>query len=272
LDQLRNVPEETVSAATLPVAGIFVATGNPCDDGVFHAVRPSPDNNGSPPAWMKGYMVGDVYDEGMIFHESFCEDDFLSVRKRMSSHLGQNAADIVLGLYGITAELSKEEFVNKMEEMAGHSTFVSHNWIAAHRSKVPQTFGYHFDQTCAHESPLKGLAYHALDLLYLFLNFDEHFTEEQRKMARVMANHFLDFAYGKDPWPRVSQGASWMRYGPSESCKIVTEAEDEEVRKYSRMQKIIDMGVYEKFVLAVDEIAVKRYRMGTFEWKPDPIA
>lgn len=272
LDQLRGVSQEQVAAATLPVAGTFVATGNPCDDGVFHLARPSPSSIGSPPPWLKGYMVSDVYDEGMIFNESFCEDDFSTVRTRMASHLGETVADEILALYGITAEPSQGDFVAKMERMAGDATFISHNWIAAHRSEVPQTFGYHFDQTCAHESPLKGLAYHALDLLYLFLNFDEHLTEEQRKMARVMADHFLKFAYGRDPWPRVSQNASWMRYGPGESCRVVTESEDEEVRRYSRMQRILDMGVYDEFVLAVDEIAVKRYRMGTFERKPDAVA
>jgi hypothetical protein len=109
----------------------------------------------------------------------------------------------------------------------------------------------------------------ALDLLYLFLNFDEHMTEGQRELARTMANHFIDFAHGKDPWPRVSNGDSWMRYGQHNIHKVVTEAEDEKVRKYSRMQKIMDMGIYEEFTLARDDISGKRHRMGTFERKPD---
>ncbi|KAH7022029.1 Alpha/Beta hydrolase protein [Ilyonectria destructans] len=269
LDQLRKVSQDVVARATLPVEGIFVATGNPCDDGVFHAAPPSFNTIASPPDWLKSYMVGDVYDEGMIFYESFCEDDFSSVRTQMATRLGLDITDAILELYGITADLPKSEFVKQMEVMAGDSTFKAHNWIAAHRSQVQQTFGYHFDQRCTHEGLFKGLAYHALDLLYLFLNFDENLTSEQQDLARSMANHFIDFAYGKAPWPCISEGASWMRYGPDDGFKVVSEAEDEQVRKYSRMQKIILMGVYQEFTLAVDDIAGKRHRMGTFEWKPD---
>ncbi|KAJ5245545.1 hypothetical protein N7489_005641 [Penicillium chrysogenum] len=269
LDQLRNVPQDVVSRATIHVEGIFNATGNPCDDGVFHAVTPSFNAISSPASWLKGYMVGDTLDEGMIFYESFCEDNFSTIRAGIASRVGVDAADTILELYGVTSDLPKDELVKRMEDMAGDAAFKAHNWVAAHRSDIPQTFGYHFDQACAHESSFKGLAYHALDLLYLFLNFDEHMTQGQRELARTMANHFIDFAHGKDPWPRVSNGASWIRYGQNDIHKVVTEAEDERVRKYSRMQKIMDMGIYQEFTLAIDDISGKRHRMGTFEWKPD---
>ncbi|KAM5377485.1 hypothetical protein ACJZ2D_004854 [Fusarium nematophilum] len=269
LDQLRSVPQDVVARATIPVEGIFNATGNPCDDGVFHAVRPSFNSIASPPEWLRSYMIGDTYDEGMIFYESFCEDDYSSVRAGMMVRLSEQATDVILDLYGITPTLPKDTFVKRMEEMAGDTGFKSHNWVAAHRSNIPQTFGYHFDQVCTHESILKGLSYHALDLLYLFLNFDEHLTPAQQKLARSMASHFINFAYGKDPWTRVSDGASWMRYGPNEELRVVTESEDDKVRKYSRMQRILDMGVYEEFTLALDDITGKRHRMGTFEWKAE---
>ncbi|KAK7424323.1 hypothetical protein QQX98_000591 [Neonectria punicea] len=269
LDQLRRVPQDVVARATIPVEGIFNATGNPCHDCVFHNVKPSFNAIASPPSWLKGYMVGDVLDEGMIFYESFCEDDFSTVRAGLASWIGPDAADVVLELYGVTPDLAIDKFVERMEEMAGDATFKAHNWVAAHRSRIPQTFGYHFDQVCAHEGSFKGLAYHALDLLYVFLNFDDQMTEGQQKLGRTMADHFIDFAYGKDPWPRITQGRSWMRYGQNDAHQVITEAEDEQVRKYSRMQTIMDMGVYEEFSLAVDDISGKRHRMGTLKWKSD---
>ncbi|KAH7232657.1 hypothetical protein MRS44_011901 [Fusarium solani] len=264
LEQLRSVPEHVVAKATIPVEGHLNATGNPCDDDVFHAAKPSFNSIASPPAWLKSYMVGDTADEGMLFTEAFCEEDFGSIRSQMMGWLSTEATDTILELYCITPELEQEELVKRMEEMSADAVFKSHNWVAAHRSKIPQTFGYHFDQVCTHEGMFKGQAYHALDLLYLFLNFDEHLTEGQRKLARNMADHFIDFAYGKDPWPRISEGARWMRYGPDETCKTVTETKDDKVRKYSRMQKIMDMGVYQEFTLAVDWIAGERDKMGTF--------
>jgi carboxylesterase type B len=269
LDQLRNVPQDVVSRATIHVEGIFSATGNPCDDGKLHTASPSFNAISSPASWLKGYMFGDTLDEAMIFYQSFCEDNFSTIRAGIASRVGEDAADTILELYGVTPDLPRDEFIKRMEDMAGDATFKAHNWVAAHRSNIPQTFVYHFDQVCGHESPFQGLAYHALDLLYLFLNFDEHMTEGQRELARTMANHFIDFAHGKDPWPRVSNGDSWMRYGQHNIHKVVTEAEDEKVRKYSRMQKIMDMGIYEEFTLARDDISGKRHRMGTFERKPD---
>lgn len=270
LDELRKVPEHVVAAATVPLEGMFNATGNPCDDGNFHATAPSFNKITSPPAWLKSYMVGDTADEGMIFYESFCEDDFDSVKGTMLNWLSPAAVDTILKLYRVTADLTRAEFVRHMEAMAADSTFKSHNWVSVHRSRVPQTYGYHFDQVCTHDSILKGLAYHAIDLLYVFLNFDENLTPGQRELARTMADNFIDFAYGKDPWPRISaDGAPWMRYGPDEACKVVTEAEDEGVRQYARMQAIMDLGVYEEFTLAVDDIAGKRGRMGKFEFKVD---
>lgn len=269
LEQLRKVPQEVIAAATLPVEGIFVCTGNPCDDGVFHAKRPSFDGIESPPSWLEAYMVGDTYHEAMIFRGSFAEDGYDSFRKCIVSHLGESDADTVLSLYDILPELSVDDFLTRVEELAGDTTFKMHNWVSVHKSTVDRTFGYHFDQLSTEEKPLKGLAYHALDLLYVFLNFNENFTAAQQKLAYAMADHFLEFAHGRDPWPRLRDGNRWMVYGPDSILKVVTEEEDEPVRKYQRAGEIINRKIWQKLVTAIDEIACKRWRMGTFEWTPE---
>lgn len=268
LDRLRRIPEKIVAAATLHIEGVFVATGNPCDDGNFHITPPKLSELASPPPWLEGYMVGDVLDEGMIFSGSFADETFGSVRARLTSHLGPDMASEILQRYNITPQLSSTELNAALQVMAGDTTFRAHNWLAVHRSNVPQTFAYHFDRVSTYGNALKGLAYHALDLLYLFLNFDEHFTAEQRGLARLMAGHWIDFAYGLDPWPRFSANSQWMRYGPDDGCTILTEAQDEPVRRYDRTRDIMAMGSYDRFVEAVDDIAVKRFRMGKFLWNP----
>ena len=268
LEELRAVPQDIVAKATVPVEGIVVATGNPCDDGVFHAEAPTFDRIGSPPKWLKAYMVGDTIHEGMILRAAFSEEDFSSFRSQMVSSIGSEATDSIFALYGVTPDLSKKELLTQMEDMMSDSAFKTQNWLAAHRSQVPQTFGYHFDQVCTHDSPLRGLSYHALDLLYLFHNFDEKLSPAQRELGDEMANCWIDFAYGKDPWPRISDGNSWMRFGPNDKSKVVCESEDDSIRKYSRMQKILDLGIYQDFFHMIDDVGVKRRRMGTFEWKP----
>nr|CEG05071.1 unnamed protein product [Fusarium clavum] len=265
LDQLRAVPEHIVAAATLPIEGNFNATGNPCDDSVFHATTPHFDGFASPPCWLKGYMVGDTGDEAMIFTDAIVDEPYNSVKNSMSGFLGKDVSEAILNLYGMTPDQPREEFLQLLEVMIGDAVFKMHNWAAAHRSQVPQTFAYHFEQVCTHESLFKGLSYHALDLLYLFLNFDEKLTPGQHKLARTYANSFIDFAYGKDPWPRFSDGAKWMLFGPEEESKVVTEEEDEALRRYTRMKKIVDMGVADDFVAAVDHFATHRDRLGAFD-------
>ncbi|RFN49077.1 hypothetical protein FIE12Z_6718 [Fusarium flagelliforme] len=262
LDQLRAVPEHVIAAATVPIEGNYNATGNPCDDGVFHATAPHFEGLTTPPSWLKGYMFGDTGDEAMIFSDTIDKETYDSARKSMSVILGKDVTEAILNLYGMTPEQPREEFLRLVEVMIGDSFFKIHNWAAAHRSQIPQTFAYHFEQVCTHDSIFKGLSYHALDLLYLFLNFDENLTPVQQKLARTYAGSFIDFAYGKDPWSRFSDGAKWMLFGPEENSKVVTEEEDEAVRRYTRMKKIVDMGVADDFIAAIDHFAGFRDRLG----------
>ncbi|EEA25194.1 hypothetical protein TMatcc_006584 [Talaromyces marneffei ATCC 18224] len=270
LEQLRTRSQDEVAGATLTVAGTVIATGNPCLDGNFYADTPGFDNITTPPSWLKGYMVGDVMHEAMIFDQSFKEETFDSLRARLTIHLGEEDADFVLNLYGIHKDLSDDERFVRLEELVSDIYFKAHNWVAARRSNLPQTFAYHFDQRSAFEDdPFKGLAYHAIDLHYIFLNSMERHTPEGKELAYAMAGHFIDFAYGKDPWTKYADGYSWMRYGPDNKCTVVTESEDEPVRHFSRMQKIIDKGIFQRALEAVDDISTKRYRMGTGYKVPD---
>ncbi|KAM0543289.1 hypothetical protein ACHAPJ_012373 [Fusarium lateritium] len=271
LEQLRKVPQQAVADATLHVEGVFVATGNPCYDGTFHTELPDPNKIRSPPKWLKSYMVSDTWDEAMIASEALAEEDFASLRSQLINYMGESNTDIILGLYDIKLETGRDDFLKRLERMVSDSAFNVQNWLSVHKSEIPQTYGYHFDQPCTHGELYQGLAYHALDLLYLFRNFDEQLTPAQIEMSKAIASQYIDFAYGKDPWTRFSQGQSWMRYGPDAAYKVVTEAEDEAIRRYSRLQKIIDLGVLKEWNAATDDIGIKRKRMGTFEWQPPKI-
>ena len=265
LEQLRKIPEETVAAATVPVEGVFVCTGNPCDDGNFHASPPSFDTIQAPPAWLKAYVVGDTRDEGMIFRMSLAEETPESIRARMAQHMDEKHVDAILRLYEVTPKTKGQEFIDKMETMAGDAIFRVHNWVAVHKPSSVPTYGYHFDQVSTFDHALKGLAYHAIDLMYVFLNYEQFMTPTEVKLARQIASDFQDFAYGKEPWPPVGVHGRWMRYGPNDGSCVVTEQEDESVRRYGRTREILDTGVYSKLIAAIDDIVVKRWRMGSFE-------
>jgi hypothetical protein len=86
----------------------------------------------------------------------------------------------------------------------------------------------------------------------------------QIELSDQMMHNWIDFAYGEDPWDRFSDSQKWMVYGPDNTSMVLSEEEDEDVRKYSRIDEILDMGCYEALVEVVDTICVKRDAMGQF--------
>lgn len=264
LEKLRNLPDSVVADAATAVAGIIGATGNPCDDGYFHTVKPVFNDISSPPAFLKSFMVGDVYHEGIIFHATISGEDYASFRTTMAKSLSEADTDKIMDLYGLKCITPPQVAQLIFEDMASDALFRAPNYLNAHRSKVTKTFGYHFDQRSTNDNPVKGTAYHGLDLLYLFMNIEEQMSPEQWALAERLATAWIDFAHGKDPWERFSLKNRWMVFGPDSKVDLRTEEEDEPVRQYNRTRTILDMGVYDKFVEAVDEIGSKRSIMGTF--------
>lgn len=262
LDRLRQVPEETITAATCPLAGTILATGNPCDDGWFYEYLPSISNFQIPKERVKAFMVGDVYDEAMIVRANGLWTSEI-LRERMSKYMSLSHVKEILNLYELAAEKDPVEFRRKLEEMAGDSMFHGQNDLVARRSQVPETYVYHFDVQCSLNNPLKDLSYHAIDLLYVFMNLQEEMSEEEVSIARQLATDYVTFAHGNSPWEPFPIKQRRIVYEPTLKRTLKTESEYEHVRKYSRTKAIEDLGVYQQFVTAMDDLILKRYLMGT---------
>ncbi|GKZ35223.1 hypothetical protein AbraIFM66950_005816 [Aspergillus brasiliensis] len=240
-EQHRAKSQDEITSATLTVAGTYVATGKPCAAGVFYAesafgivkIR-------SPPRSLKGYMIGDILHESMTFVESFDGETF-------------DTGSI----------LSVLEFMDRMEKLTSDVFFRLQTWIPLRRSTVPQTYTCHFDRVSKIPGdPFEGKAYSALDLLYIFPNTEEMLSPSEVQLSHTIADHWIDFAHREEPWEGYENG-HWMRYGPNDEVKVVTEQEDESTPSYTRMQEVTDLGVADQLMMALDDIVVKRYRIGT---------
>lgn len=264
LERLRRVPQDAIAAATCVIEGGMGATANPCADGWYHAQVPSLGAGGivSPPAWLRSYMVGDVRDEAMIFRGALDDQDYASILAHFSGFMDEEDAVDVLGRYGIAADISHEVLECRFEEMATDAIFWVQTYLHAHASRVERTYAYHVDQVSTLDNALKGLAYHAIELLYVFRNLEEEMTEGQRALSRKMAADFVRFAYGEDPWERFGEGKKWMVYGPNDKWAVKSESDDEDVRRYARMKKILDAGLFPKWAAAVDYVVNKRWILG----------
>ncbi|KAH7021886.1 Alpha/Beta hydrolase protein [Ilyonectria destructans] len=265
LDQLRAVPQQDVADATCLIEGTNGTTGNTCNDGWFHNSPPSTSSISSPPDWLKSYMVGDVKDEAIIFRSVVADETYDTLRTSMARFLNDAETDAILAKYDIYPGLPTEHLPLKFEDMASDSLFKIQNRIHISVSGVPKRFGFHMDQLSTLETPFKGLAGHAVDVSYFFLNLRDALTEAEQHLGEKMAADFLNFAYGKDPWNEYSRNSQWMVYGPNDRWAVKTESEDELTRRYKRMDEILKMGteVVERWVEATDYIVNKRWKLET---------
>lgn len=136
----------------------------------------------------------------------------------------------------------------------------------SHRS----TFLYHFDQSSRIKNRFEGTAYHAHELLYLFRNLENAFDSEEVSMARDFAASWIRFVNGENPWANNTEDSAinnrqWKVWGPNSQQDVKSEAQDEGVRNYSRMDRILAMGdgqLWKTWLIAVDALVNKRMRMG----------
>jgi hypothetical protein len=88
--------------------------------------------------------------------------------------------------------------------------------------------------------------------------------EQEKVMAREFAAAWIRFVNGVEPW-RNEIGRKWKVWGPDSRMEVKSEAEDEEVRGYARMERVLRLGngkVWMKWVAAVDALVNKRKLSG----------
>ncbi|PYI21438.1 alpha/beta-hydrolase [Aspergillus violaceofuscus CBS 115571] len=269
LDRLRGLPQQELANATAAIQGVLSGTGNPCLDGWFYDRNPLEVRE--PPRWLKAYMLGDVYHEGVIFHLNMLTDTYDTVFQTLQSRI-QNADETtqILREYAIEPEgLTSEEFLLRLEHMCGDAIFKIPNYatslLCTSLREKNALYLYHFDRRSRLKNPLEGTAYHAIELLYLFGNLDNEMNDEDKAMARDFATAWIAFAYGEAPWS--AREGHWKVWGQACVHKVQSEEEDQEIRDYARMKRLLAMGdgkTWTKWLDGVDSLVNKRMNMGKF--------
>lgn len=273
LDQLRAIPQQVLANATPSIQGVLAGTGNPCMDGWFYAEGIDPREVQPPPQWLRSFMLGDVYHEGIIFHINLLEDSYDLIRNILLEYVkDQDELNTILTAYNVTPELDHNLLLERVEHMVGDAVFKVINYATMLVSKEfreqKKLWTYHFDQRSCVKNSLEGTAYHAHELLYLFGNLDNELNEAERYMARDFAAAWIRFVYGEAPW-EVEQvpeeGWKWKVWGPDSAQAVKTEEEDETARSYTRIKKLLSMGngeTWKRWFKGSDALVNKRMRMG----------
>ncbi|KAF3386862.1 Para-nitrobenzyl esterase [Penicillium rolfsii] len=270
LDQLRAIPQQDLADATPEIQGVPAGTGNPCLDGWFYLPEADPQGVTAPPSWLKDYMFGDVYHEGIIFHVNLLEDQYDSIRRVLNAHIeDESLTDQILEAYEITADLPQPELLEKVEHMCGDFIFKIPNYALVKECtkyglpKGRAPFLYHFDQRSRLPNTLEGTAYHAYELLYLFGNLTGEMNDDEQQMSREFSAAWIKFANGLEPWT-VNDQTSWMVWGPNSKVELKTETEDQDARDYTRMNKILHLDerkVWRKALAGIDSLVNRRWKL-----------
>ncbi|KAJ5757973.1 uncharacterized protein N7511_006667 [Penicillium nucicola] len=266
LDRLRDIPQQELANATPAIQGVPSGTGNPCMDEWFYRPGIDPRQIHAPPSWLKGYMIGDTYHEGVIFHINLLQESYASIRHILKTHIKSSShADEILSAYGITEDLVHEALLERVEHMCGDAIFKIPNFVMMQecmRQKIVENnlFLYHFDQRSRIKNVFEGTAYHAHELLYLFGNLDNEMNEDEKTMAREFASAWIRFVNGAAPWT-AEGGRKWMVWGPDSQMGVKSEADDEAVRDYQRIEMVLRLGdgkAWMQWVAAIDALVNRR--------------
>ncbi|KAF0317778.1 lipase 5 [Colletotrichum asianum] len=248
LHRLQAVPDEKIREVTQDSFTTLISIASLCEDGWFWAESRDDrvQNPPAPPPWLKGLITSDVRDESGVFRDELSTNTLDKLEERLQKRLVPDAIAGVKKLYNIHEDVTWAQ----REEI-----------LEAIKSSVPH-FVYHFDQPCYFSDNIfRREAYHAFDLLFIFLTRYEQFNPEERLLAEDVHTSFINFAHGIDPWERHQLRHRSRVWGPDGKIQLLDEGEDV-TRKYSRMRELVSKKWYDDgFFQVAEDIVVGRYRI-----------
>ncbi|CAE7000878.1 PnbA [Pyrenophora teres f. teres] len=197
--------EAVALAQRLPLSQTFCAT----IDGQFltQAVTIDALSSGSSPthkpSWCKEFVIGDTAHDGLVLKSRILDlpDRTTRLEKACNLHLTHSETQALLSAYGLTHSLPKEEETQRLLELVSELRFylpaltAYQGWKAC--SPPKRASRYHFHVPSPIDGAFKGLASHELDVAFLLQNYDEHFDERDRVVARSIQDRFLGFVNGE---------------------------------------------------------------------------
>ena len=222
-----------------------------------------------PLSWLKGYMFGDVYHQGIISHVNLLEDEYNPIRRVIKAHIeNESLTDQILKAYEITADLPQPGLLGKVEHICGDFICkIPNHALAKERAKHGLSEGrslflYHFDQRSRLPNTLEGTAYHGHEL-YLFENLAGEMNEDEQRIARDFSVSWIKFTNGIEPWG-ANDSTSWMVWGQDGKVELKTETEDQDIRNYTRMDMIVQLdegNVWRKGWAGIDSLVNRRWKL-----------
>ncbi|OCL14774.1 alpha/beta-hydrolase [Glonium stellatum] len=274
---MRQVPAKDMLIAH-DLYDCFIPLNQICDNGDVRIYSFGQYESRKLPIWCSGIMVGDCKNEGILFnHRDRFRLSGEELIKDLQEYLGLEKSKIVVDAYKITSDLCENEGTALVEHMITHSLFSLPNYALVKAN--PGVFYYHFDEPSTFQFGVEdgkparnkwiNTAHHALDDKYVFNILRPLMNEKQKRTGEAMAKAWLTFANGKEPWPSASFPSQpfVQVFGPEGECRLKSLDEDEPVRKYSSMEKILQAQLLQDFCNWGEERAENRSDLLNDPWK-----
>jgi len=155
------------------------------------------------PSWCKEFVFGDTAHDGIVLKSRVLDPPGSLMRLKMACdmHLTPSEAQELLSAYGLDQSLPKKEEAERLLVLVSELRFylpvlkAYQGWKACSPPKRASVYHFHVPNPIA--GPYKGLASHELDVAYLLQNYDEHFDDHDRMIARVMQDQYLRYIHGE---------------------------------------------------------------------------
>lgn len=186
------------------------------------------------PTRCKEVILGDSGVEALIFDGvsgSLSQPRFHQlVRAAFSS----TQADEFLQVFGFTSQdLPHERYRNAMRSFLSPVLFQFPNFRSA-QSFGNQAYLYHFEEPSPYPGPTFGLPYHGQCALFMYNNETKTYPKCSKRIAEEMANTWIAFASGREPWEPYLISQRFMRFGPRGESALY-KIESDKLRDYNHL-------------------------------------
>jgi carboxylesterase type B len=164
--------------------------------------------------------------------------------KLVRKYLTKEEADLLLSTYGITEKTT--DLIPIWQFCGDYAYNLPVIRAAAAWPRPEQCFMYHFEigNSFREGPPYRGMSTHLLDASYQFQNLNVNMSESDQKLAKHMAELWITFANGKDPWAPYGEKHNAMCITP-DGFIVRTEEEDRkrDERRWDKWKVVMDIGV-----------------------------
>ncbi|KAL2004679.1 hypothetical protein VTN00DRAFT_3207 [Thermoascus crustaceus] len=268
LRRLVDIEEEKLTVAMIPVCITPVITFSLCDDHYLIG-GPMPKHSDyskfKAPSWCQRILIGDVANECVIWNKGFRGLDAAAFIARIKSFLKDDTkAQKFIDLYKITPDMDRTETFYKIEKFTTDGLYTAVNWSAVRAN--PQIYAYHFDVPSPFDNEWGGLAHHSLDNVYVWSLLRDHLPPCQQRVSAQMAEYWLRFANGQEPWERFDRGGKFMIF-ENDRC-VMKSVEEDAARGYAIWETIERQGLTNDFHDLCDELCMRREELTDSAAKP----